>query len=267
MISAPGQNEENFSDRQIVEYLIKQTRSPWYEIAKSKIPFLKNRSWIAIIVSAAAIITVFIFFFKLTDPPQYTEEQTMQAEARLKDSITGSSIFLEKHGKAMAYLKENHLRFYRKIMNAADRINGSRDFKFFGVFAIAYAKPVFRDQYLIGGEMFVSDVLDSSNYDMISYSSVLIHEADHLELFKSSNLNKILLFARCNPVFNPHLVLNFHAGAMAHDMNFMEICAKKEEIRFMKEVKARKTLKINTNILDTLINRGRVGEAVDYKNI
>lgn len=237
MISAPGQNEENSGDRQIVEYLLKQTRSPWYEIARSKIPFLKNKSWVAIIASTAAIIAVFVIFFKFTDPLQYTEEQTMQAEARLKKSITGSPVFLEKHAKAMAYLKENHSRFYRKIINATDRINGSRDFKFFGVFAIAYAKPVFRDQYLIGGEMFVSDALDSSNYDMIQYSSVLIHEADHLELFKSSNLKKILLFARCNPVFNPHLVISFHAGAMAHDMNFMEICAKKEEIRFMKEVR------------------------------
>lgn len=239
MISTPGQKEENFEDRQIVEYLIKQTRSPWHEIARSKIPFLKNRSWVTIVASIAAIIVALILFLKFTDPPQYTDEQTMQAEARLKDSITGSPVFLEKHGRAMAYLKENHPRFYQKIINATDRISGSRDFKFFGIFAIAYAKPVFRDQYLIGGEMFVSDVLDSSNYDLIRYSSVLIHEADHLELFKSSNLKKILLFARCNPVFNLHLVISFHAGAMAHDMNFMEICAEKEQNRFMKEVKAK----------------------------
>lgn len=226
---------------EISEFLREQMKPSWHEELKLRFPFSSRIPWLKLLIFFAVFILPLLWFIWFTNPPRYSAKQTEIAEVGLAKHIVGSAGLLENNRKALEYLKIHHPGFYRKVVNATHHIRGGYDFgppiingkPWEGFSDMPTPMLAFFPHTILVNKIF--DKPFSHELDIYNYSALLIHEADHLEWWSSSKFRQLLLTIRCNPISNYRISFMAKQMDSYHRFRPMEICAIREQNKFLYE--------------------------------
>lgn len=190
------------------------------------------------------VFIAFIFFFSITTPPRYSDEETRLAEENLYLALDNAGEFRPIVEESLKLL-ENYPNYYRKVVNNISGLEvvggicpsaciyyqlNMRIHGFTGmVSAIAFPEANNNDKRLI-----INPKFGKGDVTPVEFASMLVHETDHIEYVESGRLRRAALFLQCNALFNPHISINSRLGDLTHRIQTIEICAEKDQIRFHK---------------------------------
>jgi len=194
------------------------------------ISFFNYQKTIVIIL----FIFTFIFFFATIRTPHYSSAQTIEAERRLQVSITGTPLFVDVNRRAFELLQNRNPALYQRAVNVIDWIRFDQQLQPGALYRIVDGKP---NGGIVVPNSFKMERIKTQD-DLYAYTALIVHEANHLEYFRSSPLRQTFLTAKCAAFFNPDLLLKpIFSTDFYHQVVPLELCAIREQENFLKSVR------------------------------
>ncbi len=213
-----NQNIIDTYHKEIVDNLSGRGKESFWEAKILK----KKQKYLIMSVVFVSFLFIYSVYRFIVAPPHYTDEETARSEKIVEKMLPKMGNMEPRLRGALKILKK-HPRYYKKVINNITNLKITRS-------ACPYACA-------FPGTVFINPrgVNKYARTDKI-FAGVLVHETDHVEFFDSSPLRRKALYIHCNPLLNPQITLSTWIPDISHRLEHVEICAEKEEAKFLKEV-------------------------------